>query len=509
MTLRTASNTAFLPGALALVLSAAVVAADEQPPSVRPNIVVILIDDLPYAGLSVTGNASLQTPRLDRVAKEGMFFTRAYSEVVCGPSRTSLITGQNAARHGRTDNVPGVHPYALMRESLLPPKADAELGAGVDLVQGARLPEPVTPESLTLVKALKAAGSTTGLSGKWHMTRQHLTPAAARALGFDFCAAPADRAKPYRDTERLTDEAIGFIRDCTKGEAARKFFLYLPFVAVHGGHVVPPEDRERWRQRLAGTMPSVSPDLLATLEFVDCSVGRVLDTIDELGIADDTLVVLAGDNGGVCKRVHGAENQPFRMGKGSLYEGGIRVPLFMRWPGRIPAGARCDVPVHLADLMPTLCDVAGAPVDPGHVVDGVSLRPLFSGGSTPERTLFVHYPHYLIEGATTPTRVAIQGRYKLVWSPYDHVAIEGRRVTPDAMKYVPEPRVELFDVEADPGERHDVSATHPEKVAELRGLFEAFMKQAGARDVAPNPDYDATQPLFNARDAALAQSRGE
>jgi arylsulfatase A len=484
-------------------------------PPARPNVVVILIDDLPYAGLSVTGNPYLETPHLDRVAKQGMFFTRAYSEVVCGPSRTSLITGQNAARHGRTDNVPGVHPFALMQEPLVPAKPGAKLEpgaepkAGYDLGQGGRLPEPVTPEAFTLVKALKAAGYTTGLSGKWHMTLQHLTPNAARAFGFDFCSPPAARSKPYRDTGRVTNDAIRFIRDCTARDPAREFFLYLPFVAVHGGHVVPPDDQERWRQRLAGTTPGIPTDLLATLEFVDRSVGRVLDTLDELGIADDTLVVLAGDNGGVCKKVHGEENKPFRMGKGSLYEGGIRVPLFMRWPVRIAPGTRCDVPVHLSDLMPTLCEAAGAAIAPGHVVDGASLLPLLSGGSIPERTLFVHYPHYLVEGATTPTRVAIQGRYKLLWSPYDHIAIEGRRAMPNTLRYVPEPRVELFDLEADPGERHDLSAAQPKKVAELRGLFEAFMKRSRARDVAPNPDYDATKPLYNARHAALAKSPGE
>ncbi len=507
---RLSPRCAQLPWAiLATVVAATVFAADPPPPADRPNIVVILIDDLPYAGLSVTGNEYLETPHLDRVAKEGMFFTRAYSEVVCGPSRTSLITGQNAARHGRTDNVPGVHPYPLMREPLLQPPANVPPGAGVDLIQGARLPEPVTPEAFTLVKALKAAGYTTGLSGKWHMTLQHLTPNAARGLGFDFCSPPAARSKPYRDTGRVTDDAIRFIRECTANAPEREFFLYLPFVAVHGGHVVPPEDQERWRQRLAGATPGVPPDLLATLEFVDRSVGRVLDTLDDLGIADDTLVVLAGDNGGVCKKVHGEENKPFRMGKGSLYEGGIRVPLFMRWPGRIATGTRCDVPVHLSDIMPTLCDAAGATIDPGHVIDGVSILPLSSGARIPERTLFVHYPHYLVEGATTPTRVAIQGRYKLLWSPYDHIAVEGRRATPDALRYVPEPRVELFDLEDDPGERHDLSATKPEKVAELRSLFEDFMERAGARDVSPNPDYDATKPLFNSRDAALAKSRVE
>jgi arylsulfatase A-like enzyme len=328
---------------------------------------------------------------------------------------------------------------------------------------------------------------------------QHLTPATAPRYGFDFCNERADRSQPYRDARRFTDDAIRFMRD----NRERAFFLYLPFVAVHGPHVVPPEDQARWRERLKGRDTDFHPDMLASLEFVDRSVGRVLAALDELGLADNTLVVFSSDNGGMSKAVHSAENHPLRMGKGTLYEGGVRVPLFIRWPGHIAPGGRSDVPVHFADLFPTLCDAAGVRIDPKHTLDGVSLRPLFLGAPLPERTLFITYPHYLAGYATTPVRAVVRGRYKLVWHPYDHLQFEGGRVTNATTRYVAEPLVELFDLEADPGEHTNLAAKYPEKATEMKKLFSAWMKETGAKDVTPNAAYDARRPLFNSRDEAL------
>jgi arylsulfatase A-like enzyme len=233
----------------------------------------------------------------------------------------------------------------------------------------------------------------------------------------------------------------------------------------------------------------------------------VLDALDELGLTDNTMVLLASDNGGVSKLVYSVDNQPFRMGKGTLYEGGVRVPLFIRWPGQIVPGGRCDVPVHFADLFPTLCDASGVRVDPNHTLDGVSLRPLFLGGPLPERTLFITYPHYLAGYATTPVRALVRGRYKLVWHPYDHLEFEGGRVTSATTRYVPKPRIELFDLEADPGEHTNLAARYPEKLAEMKKLFTAWMKEVGARDVTPNPAYDASRPLLNTRDEALGAGK--
>jgi arylsulfatase A-like enzyme len=249
------------------------------------------------------------------------------------------------------------------------------------------------------------------------------------------------------------------------------------------------------------------PDLLASLEFVDHSVGRVLAALDELGLADNTMVLFASDNGGIGKSLYSVENQPFRLGKGTLYEGGVRVPLFIRWPAQIKAGQRSDTPVHFADLLPTLCEATGVTPDPTHKLDGTSLRPLFTGGTLPERTLFVTFPHYLAEFATTPVRAAIQSRYKLVWNPYDHIEIEGTRVTDATIRYKPQPRVELFDLETDPGEHDNLAARYPEKVAEMRSLMETWMKQSGAKDLIPNPAYDANRPLFNTREEALKKAK--
>jgi arylsulfatase A-like enzyme len=488
--------------ALLLAPLAALHAAEAPKP--KPNIVFILVDDMPYAGPSVTGNKLQQTPHMDRIAKEGILFSRAYTEPLCGPSRATLMTGQFAGRHGRTDNVPGVHPYALMQEPLLPVPSDTRATAGaIEAAASARLPDPVQPGGYSLVQALKAGGYRTGITGKWHLPLQHLTPKLAPRYGFDFCTDKPDRSQPYRDTKHFTDDAIQFIRD----NSAQSFFLYLPYVAVHGGHVVPPEDQARWKERLKGKNVGIDPDMLATLEFVDLSVGRILDALDELKLAENTMVILASDNGGVGKDFYSVDNAPFRLGKGTLYEGGVRVPLFIRWPGQIQPGSRCDVPVHFVDLFPTLCDAAGVKTDPAHKLDGTNLRPLFTGRTLLERTLFVTYPHYIAEFGTTPVRAAIQSRYKLVWNPYDHIEIAGDRVTSSTIRYVPQPRVELFDMESDPGEHENLAARYPELVTELRQRMEVWMKETGAKDVTPNPAYDASRPLFNARDEAIKKEQ--
>lgn len=467
----------------------------------KPNIVFLLIDDMPYAGMSLTGNPYLETPNMDRIAKEGMFFTRAYSQPVCGPSRADIMTGQTAGRHGRTDNVPGVHPHALMQEPLGP--APTKPGLPFDLVQSARLPDAVRPDTYTVVRALQSAGYKTAISGKWHLEEGHLTPAQARELGFDFCNESADRTRPYRDTQRFTDDAIRFMRE----NRSHPFFLYLATVAVHGPHIVPPEDKARWAEKFQGKTPGIPPDMLAGLEFVDASVGRVLDALNELGLADNTLIVLASDNGGVAKTRYSEANRPFREGKGTHYEGGVRVPLAIRWPGHIPPDSSCDVPVQFADFLPTFCEAAGVTPDSAHPLDGVSLFPLFAQGTLPDRSLFLTFPHYMREYAATPVRTVIQNRYKLVWHPFDHIEIDGDKISDRTLRYVAEPRIELFDLLEDPSERQNLAQKMPGKVAELQKLYEEWMEKIGAKNPVPNPGYDPADPLFNARDAELKKQK--
>ena len=491
---------------LAALLIAPLASLQAAAPRQKPNIVFILVDDMPYAGPSVTGNKLLETPHMDRIAKEGVLFSRAYTESLCGPSRATLMTGQFAGRHGHTDNVPGVHPYALMQEPLLPLSPETTPSRNsIEAESISRLPDPIQPGGYSLAQAFKAGGYRTAICGKWHLPLQHLTPKLAPRYGFDFCTDKPDRSQPYRDTKHFTDDAIQFMRE----NREQSFFSYLPYVAVHGGHVVPPEDRARWKERLKSENVGIDPDMLASLEFVDLSVGRVLAALDELGLSSNTMVILASDNGGVGKELYSVGNAPFRLGKGTLYEGGVRVPLFIRWPGQIQPGSRCDAPVHFVDLFPTLCDAAGVKPDPGHQLDGTNLRPLFTGGTLPDRTLFVTYPHYIAGFGTTPVRAAIQNRYKLVWNPYDHIEIEGTRVTANTIRYVPKPRVELFDMESDPGEHENIADKYPEKVSELKSLMETWMKETGAKDVTPNPAYDASRPLFNTREEALKKTREE
>ena len=451
----------------------------------RPNIVFLLVDDMPYAAMSTLGNEWLETPAMDRIAKEGMFFSQAYSENLCAPSRASIMRGQWSARHHRTDVVPGVHPQALMKE---PP-----------------VPMGVWEDTYTLQKALRAGGYTTAMIGKWHLPWNAFPPdqELANRYGFDFTQRRLDKKAYYKESPIFIEEALYFLRE--KRDPVKPFYLYFAFQTVHGPHTVPKADQNRWAKRLEGKKCPWMPDMLASLEHTDRCVGRVLDALDELDLTANTLVVLSSDNGGLTGRVYSEENKPLRMGKGSLYEGGVRVPLAFRWPGHIKPGSRCDTPVHFVDLFPTFCDVAGVAIDPKHHLDGVSLKPLFSGNCIPDRTIFLHYPHYVAKWGTTPVRAVIRKRFKLVVNPFDHIEINGERIV--SGKYVPKPRIELFDLEVDPPERHNIAAQHPETVVEMRKALDAWLRETGARDATPNPDYDPEHSLVNARD--VARGRGE
>jgi arylsulfatase A-like enzyme len=367
------------------------------------------------------------------------------------------------------------------------------------------VPMGVWKDTYTLQKALRAGGYTTAMIGKWHLPWNAFPPnqELAGQYGFDFTQRRLDRKEFYKESPIFIEEALHFLRE--KRDPAKPFYLYFAFQTVHGPHKVPEADKERWAKRLEGKNHGWIPDMLPSLEHTDQCIGRVLDALDQLRLTDNTLVVLSSDNGGVSGEKYSVENKPLRQGKGTLYEGGVRVPLAFCWPGHIKPGSRCETPVHFVDLFPTFCDVAGVPTDPTHRLDGVELTPLFSGGSIPPRTIFLHYPHYVAQWGTTPVRAVIRDRYKLVVNPFDHIDIPGR--TARTGTYIPEPRVELFDLQADPSERANIAAQHPEIVAEMQRALDAWLKETGARDATPNPDYDPANPLTNLRTMAI--KRGE
>jgi arylsulfatase A len=449
----------------------------------RPNIVLILADDLGWSDLGCYGADLHETPHLDRLAQQGVRFTQAYAMSVCSPTRAMLLTGKHAARLGIT----------IWSEGSLVGPANRKL-----LQAESRHDLPHT--ETTLATRLQAAGYLTALVGKWHLGDANHFP---ETHGFDIniggthWGAPQTFWWPYRGagrfgaqfryvphlefgkpgeylTDRLTDEALRVIDRA--GE--KPFFLYLAHHAPHTPIEAKPDDVAHFQAKLRPGLNHQNPVYAAMVKNLDQNVGRVRAHLAQRRLLDNTIVVFASDNGGytgVDRRSGQAapvtSNAPLRSGKGSLYEGGIRVPLLVRWPGVTPEGSECSMPVTLADLCPTLV-AAGAPdsvrATGPEGFDGVDLTAVLkSPGTKLDRdALFFHYPHYY--ETTTPVSVIRQGDWKL-------------------LEYFEDGRRELYDLQADPTERHNLAEAEPARARELQRRLERWRKDVGARMPKPNP----------------------
>ena len=433
--------TALAGGACALpraLWAAGAPGAPGAPSRPRPNIVYILTDDFGWSDLHVYGRDVVDTPNLDRLAAEGLRFTNAYAACpVCSPTRASIMTGKYPARLHLTDYIPGR------------PQANTKL----------LLPDwtkTLTPEHVTVAQALQAAGYATAIVGKWHLECDPLQRGFDEGFVLTKGSPPAGMP---RVAEEQTDAAVAFIEK----NRARPFFCYLAYNAVHAPLSPRPELREKYAARADGKAKP-GPDYFAVVEEMDRGVGRVLAKLDELGLAENTLVVFMSDNGGFSGTT---SNAPLRLAKGWLYEGGVRVPLIVRWPGVVKPGTRSDAPVSSIDHFPTIAEAAGltAPA----AVDGVSLVPLLRDGRAPDReAIYWHYPHY---HAGPPSSAVRAGDWKLI-------------------EFLEDRRVELHDLKSDPSEANDLAAAQPAKAEELRALLNRWREAVGAQMPAPNPDYD-------------------
>jgi arylsulfatase A-like enzyme len=439
-------------------------------PAPRLNVIVILADDLGWADLGCYGSTYHKTPHLDRLAAAGARFTHAYAAApVCSPTRAALMTGKYPARLNLTDWLPGRPDRP--DQKLLRPVINQELPAS----------------EVTLAAALKAAGYATGHVGKWHLGGTGAGP-LQRGFGLniagDQAGSPLSYFAPFRSkgkggrfmpglerapegeylTDRLTAEAEKFL-DANRD---RPFFLYLAHYAVHIPLRAKPGTAAKHKPGPPGRQGN--PIYAAMLASLDESVGRILRKLEELKLAGRTVVVFTSDNGGLATlegpNTPATINAPLREGKGYLYEGGLRVPLIVRWPGVARAGATLATPVCSIDLFPTLLEGCG--VKPRAKVDGGSLVPVLKGGAL-ERALFWHYPHYSNQGGR-PGGAVRAGRYKLIEFYED-----GRR--------------ELYDVVKDAGESRNLIAERKEVAKELGDKLAAWRKEVGARMPRPNPKY--------------------
>jgi arylsulfatase A-like enzyme len=447
----------------------------------KPNIVFFLVDDLGVMDIGAYNPGTFyETPHVDRLARQGMKFTSGYAaNPVCSPTRYSILTGKYPTRVGATNWFSG------KREGRF---------------RGAPLNDVMPLEEITLAEALKSLGYRTAFVGKWHLgPNEKYWP---EAQGFDINIGGHDRGSPpggyfapYKNprlqngppgehlTARLADEAAAII----EGSKNEPFLLYVAFYSVHTPLQAPQDLVRKYQQKaerlgLGGTPEFADEEQVwlqggqrkvrtvqkhatyaAMVESMDAAVGKILHKLDALGLAGDTIVCFTSDNGGLSTAEGSpTSNLPLRGGKGWVYEGGIREPFVIKWPGVVRAESVCHAPVMSIDFYPTLLEAAGAQPQTGQIVDGRSLAPLLKGEKSLDRdALYWHYPHYSNQGGF-PGGAIRSGNHKLIERYEDG-------------------RIHLYDLQRDPGERHDLAMSQPEQVEQLRAKLHNWYRTVDAQ----------------------------
>ena len=420
----------------------------------KPNIILILADDLGWADLGCYGNTFNETPHLDRLARGGMRFTQFYAGPVCSPTRCNLQSGQDQARFGITQHIPGhQRPFAKLTDPVVP------------------LQMPLEVE--TFAESLGKVGYATGYFGKWHLGGTGFRPAeqgwkVAEEIKGNTQLPAAKGGAPQRTTAVLARKAVEFI-EANKG---RPFLLQVSHAAVHIPLSTTTELKAKYdRKKPMPGYPS-NPEYAGLLEELDQSVGRVVEAVEKAGLAEKTLILFLSDNGGLEHEQGGrvvTSNQPLRGEKGTLYEGGIRIPAIARWPGKVPEGVECATPAITIDVHPTFVELAGA-VTPQQPRDGVSLAALLRNPSAPllRDTLYWHLPHY---HHSTPASAMRRGDWKLI-------------------EFFEDSSFQLFNLRADPGEKTNLAVSERARAKELQAALAAWRQQVGARMPLPNPNHD-------------------
>jgi len=421
-----------------------------------PNILLILADDMGWNQVSYHGFPWYETPNLDRLAREGMHFRHAYSAApICSPTRAALMTGKSPARLRLTDYIPG---KLWEDKPLVTPL----------MQQGLPLEETTIPEML------RTRGYTSGLFGKWHLAKTYdYKPGRAmdpESQGFDevyHTLKPDDKNLPSKDAHNavaITDRALDFI----ERNQNRPFFCYVAHNVVHRPLTEEAALVAKYRAKHGADQPENNAIMGAMIERMDQGVGRLLEKLRELHLAENTIIIFASDNGNVLAD---QSQKPFRRGKSTLWEGGLRVPLVVKWPGKTRAGSVSDEPVVTQDLFSTLMEMTHTPYEP-RLHDGVSLLSVLNGQSATlgREALYWHYPHYHHLGDFRPGSSIRMGRYKLI--AWYEGALLGRG-----------PAVELFDLLSDPGETTDLAPSKPELAAKMRAKLEAWKSEVQAQEM--------------------------
>jgi len=448
-------------------------------PENQPNFLFIVVDDLGWADVGYNGSTFYETPNIDQLSTEGMLFTNGYvASPMCSPTRASIMTGKYPARLHLTNWIGAPQPNNYKWNTIL---------------RSASYIKALPLKEVTLAESMKAGGYQTYFIGKWHLGKpEKFWP---EHQGFDTNIAGCGWGAPIGGNHyfspygnpRLTDgpegehlparlakEEIAFL----KSEHHKPFFSYLAFYSVHSPWmgrkdlVAKYEKKEKqpdeWRQErwIKFDKTQNNPVYAAMIEAVDIAIGNVLNTLKETGLDKNTVVIFVSDNGGASEVT---SNDPLRAGKCFLYEGGIRVPLIVRWPGKIIAGSITNVPVTSTDFYPTILEMAGLPLMPEKHKDGVSFAPLLKGEKYSQRDLFWHYPHY--EGGSEPASAIRSGNWKLI-------------------EFYEGDRVELYNLKDDIGEYHNLALKYPERTKILKEKLQAWRNEVKASEPTINPKFD-------------------
>jgi len=429
----------------------------------RPNFLFILADDLGWSQVGCYGSNFYETPNIDRLAREGMRFTDAYAACpVCSPTRASIMTGKYPARLHLTDFIAGgSFPYEKYNQ----PEWQKYL--------------PL--EEITIAEVLKTAGYATASFGKWHLSIDKMPPKSLPfnpdKQGFDeyfVTYKPSSKTDPESDAhnvEAITQKSLEFI-ERRKDES---FFLYVSHNTIHAPVMGKKKLVQKYKNKPGSDLPQNNPVIGAMIEELDNSTGRLLKKLDELKIADKTVVVFFGDNGGLEKD---AKQTPLRSGKANLYEGGIREPLIIRWPGVVKPDSTSSDPVISVDFFPTFLEIAGLEDQMKKPIDGVSLVPALNrSGTLNRRAVYWHYPHYH-SSSIGPCGAVRAGDYKLIEWFDESICGPGNEF-------------ELYNLKDDIGEQNNLAKKIPKRVEKLKKMLSNWRSEVNAQILAPNPNYDS------------------
>jgi arylsulfatase A-like enzyme len=471
-------------------------------PAAATNVIFMMADDLGYMDVGFNNPSSFyETPNLNALAKQGVRFTAGYAACpVCSPTRSSILTGQYPARTKNTDYFGAPNEHQELPENAATMKT-GNFGKHADRPV---LPAPylgrLAASHVTLAEAFKAKGYATMHAGKWHLGPKGSWP---EDHGFDLNIAGTAAGGPYGgkgyfspyaneklpdgpDGEHLPDRLATEVSKFITSNKDRPFFVYMPFFSVHTPLMGRPDLVKKYREKKArlGVNPAYFPEpprrnrgvqehavYAAMVDAMDQAVGKVLKTLDDNGLTEDTIVIFFSDNGGLSTSEGSpTSNLPFRAGKGWTYEGGIREPLVVRWPKTVKPGGTCDTPVISTDFYPTLLAACGLDLLPEQHKDGTGFLDLLKDPTAKhERApLFWHYPHWGNQGGI-PSSAVRDGNWKLI-------------------EFHWKKGFELYDLTKDPGEKQNLAAENPARVKELKAKLDAFLKDTGAFMPVVNPD---------------------